>query len=258
MRGLTSVHVASAGHRRWSGVVAAVALAIAPLAGCGDDDAGDGTTAPTSAPVTSAPVTSAPVTSAPATAPPDSLPGGEDTTTAVWPWVESDVRYTDPRDAARGFAVDFVGFTDPIVGEFMQGDSRSGEVEVRSLDTFAPTTVFVRQLGPDDSWWVLGSATENIEITAPAALATIDSPLTLAGRSSAWEGTVDVAIRADGAAEPLYEGFVTGGGIDEMGPFEAQLDWADPQAGAGAIVLTTASSDDGRVLEAAVLRVLFG
>lgn len=214
------------------------------------------TTSPstTSAPTTTAAATTtiAPSTTAPVTVPPADL------ATAVWPWADSTVRYTDPVEAARGFAVDFIGFTDPIIGEFLQGDSRSGEIEVKSIETFTPTTVFVRQLGSDGTWWVLGSATANVEVSQPTAGQAIASPLTVSGRSSAWEGTVNVEIRADGTDEPIFTGFVTGGGaIDGLGPFEEVFDWPNPGTGSGAIVFQTTSSEDGRILEAGVMRVAF-
>jgi hypothetical protein len=215
----------------------------------------DSTSTSTSTSTTTSAATTTSTTVAPETTPP--LPPAADTATAVWPWVDSDVRYDDPVEAARGFALDFIGFTDPLIGEFRQGDSRSGEVEVRSIETFAPTTVFVRQLGPDDSWWVLGSATENIVVETPDALAAIASPLTVSGRSSAFEGTVAVEIRADGVEEPIFESFVTGGAFDELGPFVEVFDWPNPGAGSGAIVFQTTSSDDGRVWEAGVFRVHF-
>jgi hypothetical protein len=202
---------------------------------------------------TSTTTTSTTTTTAPSTT---TAPAG-DTATAVWPWVDSDVRYDDPVDAARGFAIDFIGFTDPLIGEFMQGDSRSGEVEVRSIETFAPTIVFVRQLGPDDTWWVLGSATENIVVDAPEALASIASPLSVSGQSTAFEGTVEVEIRADGVDEPIFEGFVTGGGFEGLGPFADVFAFPNPGVGSGAIVFQTTSSDDGRIWEAGVIRVSF-
>ena len=211
----------------------------------------------TAAPTTAAPTTSAATTMAPSTTAPVTVPPA-DLATAVWPWADSTVRYTDPVEAARGFAVDFIGFTDPIIGEFLQGDSRSGEVEVKSIETFTPTTVFVRQLGSDGTWWVLGSATANVEVSQPTAGQAIASPLTVSGRSSAWEGTVNVEIRADGTDEPIFTGFVTGGGaIDGLGPFEEVFDWPNPGAGSGAIVFQTTSSDDGRIFEAGVIRVSF-
>ena len=167
------------------------------------------------------------------------------------------MRYDDPVEAARGFAIDFIGFTDPLIGEFVQGDSRSGEVEVRSIETFAPTIVFVRQLGPDDTWWVLGSATENIVVDAPEALASIGSPFTVSGQSRAFEGTVEVEIRADSVDEPIFESFVTGGGFEGLSPFAEVFAFPNPGSGSGAIVFQTTCSDDGRIWEAGVIRVSF-
>ena len=108
--------------------------------------------------------TLAPTTTA---APPTT--GAVNTTTAVYPTAGSSVRFDEPTDAARAFAVDFVGFVDPVVGEFQQGDSQSGEIEIRPSTSGPVTTVLVRRLG--ESWWVLGAATANIELKDPAALA---------------------------------------------------------------------------------------
>jgi hypothetical protein len=123
---------------------------------------------------------------------------GVDTSTAVWPFASSSTRYATPTDAARGFAVEFLGFVEPSVGELRQGDLRSGEVDIRFRGTGPVTTVLVRQLGPDDSWWVLGAATANIQVTAPTAGSPISSPVALAGTSTAFEGTVQVQVREDG------------------------------------------------------------
>lgn len=183
-------------------------------------------------------------------------PADDATATAVWPRSDTARRFEDPVAAARSFAVDFAGFTDPVLGEFRQGDSRSGEVEVRPQADGPVTTVFVRQLGDDGSWWVLGSATANIEVTEPAALATIGDPVTLKGTANAFEGTVDVDIRADGRDEPLAKGFVTGR-MGEMGPFDSTLSFPSPHGGYGAVVFRTLSAEDGSVWEAAVVRVKF-
>ncbi len=66
-----------------------------------------------------------------------------------------------------------------------------------------------------------------------------------------------VEIRADGDDDPIYEGFVTGGGA-EMAPFDDELDWDDPGEGSGAVVFTALSAEDGSVMEATVVRVTFG
>jgi hypothetical protein len=178
--------------------------------------------------------------------------------TAMWPWVETDTRYGDPVEAATGFASDFLGFDEPVVGDFMAGDSRSGEVEVRSFADGPVTVVFVRQLTDDDSWWILGAASENIVIDEPDALAEVESPLTVSGAALAFEGTVDVQLRADGNGEPIFEGFVTASGGAEPGPFTESFEFVGPNETGGALVMLSLSPEDGSVIEASALRIFYG
>jgi hypothetical protein len=203
-------------------------------------------------------VTTAPAAPAPSITPSPPAPDADDPLAgAVWPLPDSETRYTDPVEAARSFAVDFVGFTDPVVGEFLVADSRSGEVEVKPSDDGPITIVFVRKLVDDDSWWVLGSASQNVIIANPPVRATVDSPLTVSGQARAFEGNVKVELRADGAAEPLFTGTVTGGAGPDLGPFEGTFEFSDPGTGGGALVATVQSAEDGSVAEAAVMRLFF-
>jgi len=235
-------------------IIALVAALVWPNDG-GDDTITDPTTteAPTTAEPTTTPTTAAPSTTTLST--PAPAPG--DTATAVFPDPSTSLRFDDPVAAARAFAVDFVGFTDPVIGDFAQGDSRSGEVEVRPRAEGPATTVFVRQLGTDGSWWVLGSATANITLDTPATGDTITSPVGLTGSALAFEGHVNVEVRQDGAREPIGTGFVTGGG-DMMRPFSGEVAFTAPTAEQGALVLLTYGGEDDRVLQAAVIRVAFG
>lgn len=109
----------------------------------------------------------------------------------------------------------------------MQGDARPGEVEVRPLADGPVPTVLVRQLGPDDSWWVLGSAMADIVVATPAVGDAINSPVAVTG-GAAFDGSVEVEVREVRARDPIGTGFVT------------------------------TSAEDGRVWQAAVLRVQFG
>jgi hypothetical protein len=198
------------------------------------------------------PTTGPTATAAPTTDPADA------TDNAIWPWVETPTRFADPVEAATSFAADYLGFTDPVVGEFQAGDSRSGEVVV-AAGTVGPTTVvFVRQLTSDDTWWVLGAAGQNITVDQPEQGAVVDSPLTISGTASAFEGTVDVELRADGNGEPIYEGFVTGSGSPEPGPYEATIEFTSPGSVGGSLVLVSRSPEDGHVVEASALRIFFG
>ena len=230
--------------RRWwyaalVAVVALVALATYAVVGGGDDEP-DAPTPPT----TVAPTTSPTTTPAPEV----------DHTTAIWPAAGDEARFTDPVAAARSFATAFLGFEAPVVGDFLAGDTRSGEVEVRPIADGPVTTVLVRQLTGADTWYVLGSATAAIEITSPDALTTIRSPVTVRGSAHAFEGTVQVEIRQDGTAGPIGAGFVTGGG-DQMRPFEGTVGFDPPTARFGALVLLTRSAENGQVWEAAAIRV---
>ena len=175
---------------------------------------------------------------------------------AVWPWLASELRFDDPVAAARSFATEVGQFVDPVVGEFLQGDSRSGEVEVRPRENGPVTTVFVRMLGSDNTWWVLGSATANIEVTQPSALEIIGDPMVLTGRANAFEGTVNVTVLVDGSLEPVLEDFVTGR-MGEMGPFSSSMSFTQPDSGSGVLILKTLSAEDGSTWELGAVRIKF-
>ena len=235
----------------------AIALLLATAtttAGCGSTSTSTSkptTTAvgTTSAAATTASTTAGSTTTAPATAATDS---------AVWPFVTSTTRYSDPVKAATDFAVTYLGFVNPAVGPFMGGDSRSGEVEIRgNKQGTAAMTVMVRKLAPDDSWWVIGAATTHLQLDTPVWNASITSPVTLSGQSDAYEATVNVEIRQDGSLTPLGTDFVMGGANGTMGPFSKAVTFTKPTAKRGAIVFTMPSSDGGGTLEAGVIRVQF-
>ena len=142
----------------------------------------------------------------------------DDLAFVVWPFATGDRRYDDPVAVVRDFATELVGFDAPILGPFRQGDSRSGEVEIRAVANGPATTVLVRRFGPDDSWWVIGSLTADIEVDDPAPQSAIDDPLQLRGRARAFEDNVQVSVIADGDSRPIGEGFVTGSGDEKKQP----------------------------------------
>ena len=176
-----------------------------------------------------------------------------DVSTAVWPTVTGPDRYRAASDAARTFAVSYLHFVKPVVGTFRAGDARSGEVPIRPRATGPVTTVLVRQLVSDGTWWVLGATTPNIVVRRPATLATIASPVELSGSSTAFEATVQYAVREDDQTKPLAEGFVMGGANGRMGPFKAKVALSRPTRAYGAVTLYTISPADGNVLEASVI-----
>jgi len=254
-------------------VVALIVVAIGAflLVDGGDDDdeqsvassSSAAATTPSTQPATSGPAATEPPSTEPTTTPAPTTDAAsttvpdDPTRTAIWPWAETDMRFDDPIDAATSYATDFLGFDEPLIGEFLAGDSRSGEVAIMP-DTIGPTTVvFVRQLTDDDTWWILGSAAENIVLDEPETGDVVESPLPLVGEARAFEGTVEVEIRADGNAEPIEVGFVTGSGGPEPGPFDDEIEFVSPGSGGGSLVLISRSPEDDSVLEAGSIRIFF-
>jgi hypothetical protein len=208
--------------------------------------ASTGSTGATSAPSSTAPTTA---TSVPEPAAP------VDRSTAVWPLPGTTVRFTDPVDVARDFAVTYLGFTAPVVGPYAAGDARSGEVPVRPTANGPVTTILVRELGGDDGWSVLGAATPGIEVTAPSAGDEVASPVRVTGRAFVFEGTVQVQVRQDAEGGGILgAGFVTGGGTS-LEPFTGAIAFETAGSPYGAVVFLTESAENGQVWEAAVVRV---
>lgn len=231
-------------------VAAAAAVVVGVLAFTGDDEKIDtaGSTS-TTAGGSSSTTPSTSTTTAPTP--------GVDQAVAVFPDASTSRRFDDPVAASRAFAIELLGFNDPVMGTFAQGDNRSGEVEVRSFAQGAPTTVLVRKL-QDDTWFVIGASVASIRLDTPAQGARITSPQPLKGAAYAFEGQVNVRLYADGVADPIAETFVMGRGDGVLADFTGSLDFTAP-AGAkyGTLVLYEPSAKDGSTSAATVIRVAF-
>ncbi|MGH9000204.1 MAG: Gmad2 immunoglobulin-like domain-containing protein, partial [Acidimicrobiia bacterium] len=197
--------------------------------------------------------------------PPAPASAADEVGPGIWPFTtgaEADASdesaYTDPVETARRFLTEYVGFTRLTMGEFAQGDSRSGEVTATSRTDGPVTTVLVRLLGSSDRWTVIGAVTPNIVLGVPGALEEVGSPVRIEGRSTAFEGNVVVEVRQDGGPrttlglEPL-----TGGSMGELGPLVGNVPIRTPTERGGAVLATTDSAMDGAVEEATVVRVRF-
>jgi hypothetical protein len=239
----------------------AVAALTAVLVLRGDDDLGAASGPPPSPVPTSATLTSPTPTSPSATSPaptsetssPTSI-SPQEARNVVWPRPGSGRVYDDPVRAAAGMATGLVGFTDPVVGAFRQGDSRSGEVDIRAKSTGPATTVLVRQLS-DGHWYAIGASTDDLQLTSPDAGATVRSPVTVSGRSRAFEGTIVVSVLTQGSPSPVGRRALIGGAGEDLGPFSGDISFDASGGGPGAIVLTTDSAEDGRIWQATVIPV---
>lgn len=181
----------------------------------------------------------------------------EPTWVATWPTASSSLRYRTPTAAALGFARAVLHMSTPQARAFQQGDTRSGEVPIVTSPTGPVTTVLVRQLTSDNSWWVLGSACAAVNISTPHALNTVTSPQILSGESTAFEAVINYALYQDNDTTPLASGTTMGGANGEMGPFNTTLSFTAPTQRYGVLVVYTLSAKDGSVLEASAIRVIF-
>lgn len=247
--------------RKWvisSLVAVIVVIGVATIVAVGgDDDSERGATSTTTHRRGSSTTTDRTTTSGPSSTSTSPTTGPFDgPNAAVWP--RDAAGSNDPVAVARAFATEYLGIESPKVGPYAGGDARSGEVEVRARTDGPATTIMVRRYGPDGDapYSVAGAWSPNIEISSPQVLTTITSPVQLAGRSTAFEGTVQVEVREDGNPTPLAKTFVTGGAM-EMGPFSESVTFNTPRAPLGAIVLYTTSSENGSIQEATVIRVAF-
>lgn len=242
-------------------LLVSAAAAVAVLAGVAgalalnDDDQPVRTSGGTTTTVATTTTDSTTTTTAPTTTTTTAAPT-VDPAIPVWPRAASSQRFEDPVSAARSFMVDLVGMVDPVMGQLQQGDSRSGEVPVQPIANGPVTTVLVRQL-EDDTWYVLGAATDDVRLDTPQALADIECPVRLTGEALAFEGTVQVAVRDDLSTAPIGTGTVMGGG-GPSAPFDGTVSCdLTGLSGAqhGSIALTLEGGPDGTVWAATVIRV---
>ncbi len=166
---------------------------------------------------------------------------------AIWP--AADVVFTTPGAAAADF-VKTVLRVPPNLGEFQAGDSRSGEMEVFSPDSSGArvtrSLLLLRQLGPDDGWFVLAAINEHETVTTPESASTVAAgPLTVAGAGRGFEATVVVsALGAGDATRHLDQVITMAGAAEAAEPFSVNLDLS--RAMPGETVMLLVRGDTGR------------
>ncbi len=246
------------GIRRTATLVALSAAVLGLLGtGCGDDSESSSTSAATrdtsaSSTTGSSSTSSTESTSTESTTSVPAVPGS-----VVWPAADAQSS-TDPKQVATEFATSYIGFAAPVIGDAALGSDGRATVEVRPRSNGPVTTVHLVQHGVGSQWFVVGASTPNIVPDPALTGSTITSPATLRGSSTAFEGTVDVAIRGRGAVESLSSGFVTGGTYGELGSFEGSVTFIRGPVTEGAVVFSTTNMEDGSLWEATVVPVVLG
>ena len=201
-------------------MAALAAVALLALGSCGDDDEREDAATTTTTSTTSTTVADSTTTT--------TEPAGAGQP-AIWP--AADVVLDSPEQAAEDFVTSVLGVP-PTLGEFQQGDARSGEIEVLSpgeggvATSVVRSRLLLRQLGPDDGWFVVGAVNENASITAPAPGDEVPAgPLTVTGRARGFEANVVVSAFVPGdAGVQLDQVVTTGGALETPEPFTVTLD----------------------------------
>ncbi len=233
------------------GVVAALVVLLGVLVLGGDDDSEVTTDTSTSSTTSTVdPTTSTTVDDNP-------FDPTTDPSQVVFPAIDSSQRFDSPETVAQAFLTQYAGFTDPVVSEFREGDSRSGEFEVTRNGSGPVSTVLVRQLD-DDTWGVIGAVADEITPDQPEDDATVTSPVVVTGVGLAFEGTINVDVREQGRTDSIGEGFVTAGGTPPGGPYDGSITFTTPATDTGAVMYREFSAEDGTTSWVSVTRVAFG
>jgi hypothetical protein len=189
-------------------------------------DAPYATDAPTTAPTSSSEPTDS---QAPSTTEPVQLEQ-----LAIWP--SATEVFATPRDVAEDFLLHVFGLP-PVIGEFMAGDSRSGEIEVFSpgdVETLR-AILLVRQLGPSNGWFIIGTLNDGAVITNPVygAEVSVDdmTSLVIEGMAEGFEASLTVYAHIAGSSDVLDQETTMGGNFGVPGPFQVTLDLTGVQPG---------------------------
>lgn len=150
-------------------------------------------------------------------------------------WTSNGPAADTPEGAAAAAVRSLIGVT-PVLGEYMAGDNRSGEMAVFSPGETTPverSLLLLRQLGPADQWAVVGAINQAMTIDQPAS-GSVVSPgiLTVAGRGRGFEALVVVTAHRIGDTIELIDQEITmGGSLEGSEPLTVQLDLTDTDPG---------------------------
>jgi hypothetical protein len=170
---------------------------------------------------------------------------------------------------ARDFLANQLGMTEMVAGPFRFTGARAGEVGFRHkfgegrrlLPQTGPYAVVVRLQRLPAGWWVLGVQGRSIQITSPARLQRISSPLTVRGSApDVYEGTLYFKVTQDRPGRDLLlgDGYVDGSASTRPGDL-GTLSFRQPASTApGWLIFYDAAADRSNgIIQATVVRVQF-
>jgi hypothetical protein len=138
-------------------------------------------------------------------------------TSAIWPFASSTTTFATPEDAAKSFAVDYLGMTEARLGA-----TTGNDVEVFPNATGSARTLVHLLDDATRGWVVVGADADEIAVDTPAPHDALTSPLTVSGKSVAFEATLGVQLRPLGSKAPVFADIAMGGS-SEMQPFSTTI-----------------------------------
>jgi hypothetical protein len=176
---------------------------------------------------------------------------------AIWP--APGVVFATPEEAAADFVSSvLISEGDPVLGEFLQGDLRSGEIPVlfagEAGDVDPPQEqgiLGLRRIGPTDGWYVIAATSDGAKINTPSALDEVPAgAVTVSGEGRGFEGTLAVSAFAPGDESARLDLQIgAGGAFEDLQPYSVELDLSGATAGDVVVILvqgdTGLGSDPG-------------
>jgi hypothetical protein len=206
------------------GAAAAVALIVGAVALFRDNDKQSVNVVPaaSSSESDTTTTTTTSTTSTTATAVPVAVPPH------IWPFAPSTTLAT-PEEAARSFAIDYLGMTDARLGKTIIGVPASPATgpHVANVEVFpndrgnARTTVNTVEAGT--GWVVTGANADLIVVDAPKPHDPVTSLITVSGQGTAFEAQLGVELRPLGSKTLVATGTAMAGANGEMGPFTTTI-----------------------------------
>jgi hypothetical protein len=169
---------------------------------------------------------------------------------------------------ARDFLARELGMTELVAGPLRSTSAHTGQVGFRHrfgegrrpLPQTGPYAVVVRLQRLPAGWWVLGVDGRSIQITSPARLQRISSPLTVRGTAEVYEGSLYFKVTQDRPGRDLVlgQGLVDGSASAQPGDL-GQLRFRQPTSTARGWVIFYDPANDGSnaIIQATMVRVRF-
>ena len=196
------------------GVAAAVAVAVGTVAllNRGDDKQTQHINTATNSGNTSTTTNTTPTTVFQSAAP------------AIWPFESMNRTFATPEEAAKSFAVDYLGMTLARVGTTLPPADAGG---ASSVEVFANDRASLRTLvnvveQPPRGWVVIGASADEIVVDTPKPHDPLAASMNLAGRSRAFEAQLGIQLRSFGSTTSVLEDSAMGGSTEIL-PFSTTI-----------------------------------